>query len=93
MKLLLLFIICALVACVPALYKPSAEHAERSGRKLDDLKQGRQLYIDHCGSCHQLYLPRQFDPVTWKKSVHSMETRAKIDTNQRQLILWYLTSE
>jgi mono/diheme cytochrome c family protein len=79
-----------LLACAPALYLPTEEVARTRSKNLDDLKQGRQAYIDHCGSCHNLYLPSQFSAADWAKNVHAMHTRAKTDTVQQRLILDYI---
>lgn len=85
------FIACVqLLACAPALYVPTEEHAMNSQTSLDDLKLGRQLYADHCGSCHQLYLPRDFNENVWKLQLDSMKRRAKITSEQQQLIYQFI---
>lgn len=79
-----------LLACAPALYLPTEEVARTRSKNLADLQRGRQLYIDRCGSCHNLYLPSQYSAADWKKNVHEMHTRAKTDTLQERLILDYI---
>jgi mono/diheme cytochrome c family protein len=93
MKTFLFMLIFVLVACVPALYIPDMQQADKAGIRLEELHRGRQLYVDHCGSCHTLYLPREFSDTAWQRLTVSMQIRSKIDTTQRQLILRYLTSE
>jgi len=43
--------------CSAALLVPTAADAQKTGTPLNTLVQGREMYIGHCGSCHNLYLP------------------------------------
>lgn len=79
-----------LLACAPALYLPTEEVARTRSKNLADLQRGRQLYIDRCGSCHNLYLPSQFSPGEWRKHIREMQPRAKTDSVQERLILDYI---
>ncbi|MBE0647956.1 MAG: hypothetical protein IH596_09245 [Bacteroidales bacterium] len=79
-----------LLSCVPALYLPTEEQAEKAGIPLDDLKMGRKLYIDHCGSCHMLYLPKQFTVEKWNTEMDSMRTKTTITDLEEKQILDYL---
>jgi len=81
-----------LFACAPALYLPTSEIAGKHSKGLDDLNHGRQIYIDHCGSCHHLYQPGQYTEQVWSMHVNEMQSRAKISNEQKQLILDYILS-
>lgn len=88
-KLIYLLIITAL-ACAPALYLPTQEIADKSGHSTEHLNRGRQLYIDNCGSCHQLHLPKEFSEPVWRNNLDSMSQKANISGEEKQLILDYL---
>jgi len=89
-KIIIILAICIIAACVPALYQPTAETAAVSGTRLEDLQHGRQLYINHCGSCHQLYLPRQFSETRWKGILDSMKLRSKTTPGETEMIFKFL---
>ena len=90
MKILAAVIIIILFSCAPALYQPNIGHAERSGIPLEDLRKGRQLYVDYCGSCHQLFLPQHYPPAIWKINLDSMKGKARISDEEKELIFDYL---
>jgi hypothetical protein len=79
-----------LLACAPALYRPDAMVAERMGYDLADLQQGRQLYVDHCGSCHQLHLPQDYSLEKWRTELDSMQTRARLSDSQKEQIYRFI---
>ncbi|MCX6303866.1 MAG: hypothetical protein NT040_02760 [Bacteroidetes bacterium] len=81
-----------MLACSPALYIPTPEVAQRTNLDINYLNQGRQVYIDHCGSCHRLHLPAEFGEPAWRSFVNSMQPRAKINDDQKKLILDYILS-
>jgi mono/diheme cytochrome c family protein len=87
----IIFVVCGLLlACAPALYVPDASVAERTGFGLDDLQQGRRLYVDHCGSCHQLHLPREYSLEKWRTELDSMQSRAKLSDSQKEQIYRFI---
>ena len=92
MKYFIIFVLTGLLACAPSLYQPSVELAVKTGHFLDELQQGRQLYVDRCGSCHQLHLPKEFSETIWRNNLDSMKIKAKITDREKQLILDYLIS-
>jgi len=73
-------------SCSPALYVPSQADSLRTGITTDSLLLGRNLYINHCGSCHNLYLPQQFSGEYWKKEMPEMKVKAKVSENDIRLI-------
>mgnify|MGYP002641113957 FL=1 len=78
------------LSCTPSLYLPTQEQAEATGIPLDDLKSGRKLYVDHCGSCHMLYLPKQFSAERWRLEMDTMRTKVAITDLEEKQIMDYL---
>ena len=76
-----------LSSCASTLYVPVES---TNYIALEDLKKGRELYVNNCASCHQLYLPNKYDAVTWMKNLNEMQDRAKITDEQKILIYHYL---
>jgi len=88
----LLFPLLILIGCAPALYQPTGENTV-NGSNLEELKKGRTLYIDHCGSCHSLHLPVELSHEAWESQLDEMQKKAKISDRDKALILQFLTSE
>jgi mono/diheme cytochrome c family protein len=82
-----LFFACALYSCGRILYIPESTNPEKQKRLLT----GRQLYVDHCSSCHNLHLPREYGDEGWKKQLDEMQVKAKITNEEKNLIFNYLT--
>jgi cytochrome c5 len=78
--------------CGSALYVPSVADQARTGIMLDSLSEGRKLYVNHCGSCHNLYLPERYDATEWEKNVSEMQEKGKITNIQKVKILYYVKS-
>jgi hypothetical protein len=75
-----------LCACSPALYMPTIADADRTGVSTDSLLIGRTLYVNHCGSCHNLHLPEQYTRQHWEKEIPEMQQKAKISEEEAKLI-------
>jgi hypothetical protein len=73
-------------ACNAALYLPGSADADRSGVPTDSLLMGRKLYVNHCGACHNLYLPEQFSQKHWMHEIPEMQQKAKITKDEARLI-------
>lgn len=73
-------------ACSPALYLPTIADASRTGITTDSLILGRSLYVNHCGSCHNLHLPEQFTSKHWQQKMPEMQLKAKISDENTKLI-------
>ncbi len=58
---------------------------------IDELTEGRRLYIKQCGSCHNLYTPQTFSEEKWTSEMVEMKEEAKISDGEAALILKYLT--
>ena len=78
-----------LSGCGPQLYVPvSTDPVE-----LQQLRAGRKLYVNHCGNCHNLHLPKEYSADLWKIKVNAMQGKAKIGEEEKRLILQFLTSQ
>ena len=84
---IILAIGCGIYSCSPALYKPSSPDATQQKQ----LVEGRNLYINHCGNCHNLHLPRDYTAATWRKNLDEMQARAKMNNSEKESIYQYLT--
>jgi hypothetical protein len=92
-KAIFLLIICGLIyRCGSALYVPTIEDQERTGIMLDSLKEGRKIYTANCGSCHNLYIPEQYNSAEWERNVAKMQEKGKITDGQKVKVLYYLKS-
>jgi len=58
---------------------------------LQDLQQGRDLFIGHCCACHQLYTPETYNTAQWQSIVAIMAPRTNLTSAQTELVLKYLT--
>lgn len=85
--LLSIILCCIFFSCSRQLYIPSSADAI----KQDELLQGRKLYVNHCGSCHNLHLPKEYNADQWKKNIDEMQEKAKFSDKEKQLIYQYLT--
>ncbi len=85
--------LCLLVAgCSQALYVPTEAHVTGTA-SLESLREGRKLYIRHCGSCHNLYTPKSHTHAQWGRQIEEMKVQAKITDQQAALIRLYVTGE
>ena len=78
---------CAVFSCKPLLYLPSSSDP----KEQNELLLGRKLYVNHCSSCHNLHLPKEYNAAQWKGNVDEMQEKAKITDGEKQLILQFLT--
>lgn len=88
-KIISVFFCLILIGCSLQLYMPESPDPTVQQKLLT----GRKLYIDHCGSCHNLHFPHEYDEAGWQQQLDKMEIRAKITEQEKQLILIYLTSQ
>lgn len=95
--LIILTLGCILYGCGQALYMPDLVHVQKAqvtdpGITLETLQHGRTLYTEKCSSCHTLFLPKAFSKEKWTKEMEEMAVEAKLQGNEKKLILDYLTS-
>ena len=52
--------------------------------------QGQTLYENNCKRCHRLYNASEFTAARWPSILDSMQKKAKITDQQKELISEYL---
>jgi mono/diheme cytochrome c family protein len=96
---LLVPLLAGLWACgSAALPMPTAADASRGsahfpGLTLNELHQGRSLYLSRCGSCHVLKRPVELPPEQWQVEVDEMRVKngVKLTDDEAQAIVRYLS--
>jgi mono/diheme cytochrome c family protein len=88
-KLFFFSSILLLISCSSQLYVPKVAASTVS---VEDLKTGRDIYVKKCSSCHQLFLPNQYNEKSWSFNLTDMQERAKITDAEKQLIYQYITN-
>jgi hypothetical protein len=78
-----------LSCCAPTLYIPTNAHVSTDAT-LEELKTGRDLYVQKCSSCHNLYLPTDYRADRWKGILDTMQVKARISEQQKVAINKYL---
>ena len=73
-----------------ALYVPTQSDTS-SNATLQELQQGRVLYIDHCAACHSLYSPDDYSASQWPQILSSMAPKAGLSSANTLLVKKYLT--
>ncbi|MBK6516761.1 MAG: hypothetical protein IPM79_21160 [Polyangiaceae bacterium] len=87
----------AAVGCVSPIPNPGAAHVNAAstvypGTTVEELREGRSLYVAKCAGCHQLYLPSHLAPARWPASVSEMRERAAISEAHEKMISKYLVA-
>ena len=72
------------------LYVPTSTDATANAT-LQDLQQGRTLYIDNCGSCHSLFSPDAYTPAQWGNIMNSMAPKTTMSASEILLVTKYVT--
>lgn len=90
-KSVIIILICFFIifGCGVSLYIP----ASKDEAEQQVLLSGRELYVEHCSSCHDLYFPKQFSKEQWKIKLERMAVKAKINKQEQQNIYIYLISQ
>jgi hypothetical protein len=73
-----------------SLYIPTSANVTANAT-LQQLQQGRELYINNCNGCHSLYSPDSFTPAQWNSILSTMGPRSGMVTSDIQLVTKYLT--
>jgi hypothetical protein len=73
-----------------ALYIPTAADATATAT-LQELQQGRALYVDYCGKCHGFYNPDAFSPTQWRNVMTSMAPKTSMTAGEVNLVTKYVT--
>ena len=88
-KYFVILCICSIIiSCTIQLYKPSSKDATIQQELVD----GRKLYINHCGNCHNLHLPKEYNAGEWANHLNDMQRKSKITDLEKEHIYKYLTS-
>lgn len=87
--LLLLVVGACAAAEVP---QPTVLDANRTGIALEQLQQGRALYLDKCTRCHTAVGPKTIRGAEWPAHVAEMSERAKLTQADHDLIVRYLVT-
>jgi hypothetical protein len=58
---------------------------------LKELQEGRTLYINNCGSCHDFYSPDDLSITQWKMALAVMVTKTTLTSQQVILVTKYVT--
>ena len=72
-----------------ALYVPTTADAT-SNATLEELQQGRTLYIGNCGSCHGLYSPDDFSVSRWQSIMSGMAPKTRMSSSEISLVTMYV---
>jgi len=73
-----------------SLYVPSTSDVTTTAT-LADLQSGRTLYVNRCGSCHNLYSPDSYSSANWSSILASMAPKASLTSTEKSLVLKYVT--
>jgi hypothetical protein len=57
---------------------------------LEELQQGRTLYVNNCSNCHGLYSPDKYSPTQWKSILSSMAPNTSMSASEVQLVTKYV---
>lgn len=62
--------------------------------RLENLRAGRDLYINKCSGCHSLIPVDKFDDAKWTAEVDEMvkSSKVRLTADDRSRILAYLTT-
>lgn len=94
--ILLLMLIAIFSACGSAaskLYNPTEVNAAKANVSVDNLLEGKVLYMNKCNKCHGLKKPSKYSAEKWTDNLNKMQERAKITDAEKKRIHTYLTSE
>ena len=75
---------------VTSLYTPTSSDVT-STATLDELLQGRTLYINNCNSCHDLYSPDDYTATQWKNIMGSMGMKTGMMSSENLLVTKYVS--
>ena len=79
-----------IITATDSLYVPTATDVTTTAT-LTDLQNGRTLYLNRCGSCHNLYSPDSYSSSNWSSILASMATKAGLSSTEKSLVLKYVT--
>lgn len=87
----ILFVGC--FACTTRLYVPGEANVNKvETASLTDLQQGHDLFQNKCVKCHKLPKPDKYTNPQWTKILGKMAPKAKLNTDQSDLIYKYIVN-
>jgi hypothetical protein len=75
---------------ISSIYVPATSDVTANAT-IDELTQGRQLYINNCSRCHMLYSPDSYTASQWKSIVSVMAPRTSMSAAEVKLVTKYVT--
>jgi len=89
---------CMFICCSPIIFKPTIEDVDLakktwSDASIEQLNDGCSLYVAKCGGCHLLHTPNEFTEKQWIELLPEMTARAKLTTQQNDLVLKYVVTK
>ena len=88
--LILLVMVSCKKSSTVSLYTPTSSDATTTAT-LEELQQGRELYINNCASCHDLYSPDDYSATQWRGIMSSMGTKTRMTSSETTLVTKYVT--
>jgi len=91
--ILLAFLFVASVACTTQLYMPTEANVNKAEpASLSELQQGHDIFQSQCCKCHKLPKPTSHTNPEWTKILEKMAPKAKLTTEQSDLVFKYLAN-
>jgi hypothetical protein len=92
--ILIALIFLGAIACTSQLYVPTEKNVNKFlPATIEELTQGRELFVGKCGKCHDLPKLTSRSDSEWKKTMEKMGPKAKIDSDQSYLVLRYILNK
>jgi hypothetical protein len=80
---------CSKISDTSNLYTPTNVDTTATA-SLEELQQGRVLYINNCDACHHLYSPDDFSPGQWRNIMANMAPLTSLNTEEVSKVTKYL---
>ncbi|TRZ66349.1 hypothetical protein D4R20_00705 [bacterium] len=87
-----IFLCSVIYSCSSALYEPDSKNV-KNGTLLSELKEGREIYIRKCSSCHNLHLPEKYSESEWDHWLEIMAKKAQLTKQEELKVYKYVTME
>jgi cytochrome c5 len=91
--LLIALLFVASVACTTQIFAPTEANVNKvETASLAELQQGHDLFQNKCGKCHKLPKPGKHSKEEWTKILVKMAPKAKLTTEQSDLVYKYVVN-
>ncbi len=64
----------------------------QGGLKAEDLRAGREVFVNRCSECHNLHDPATYGASEWSGIIASMRGKAKLSSEQSEQLNRFLAS-